>query len=511
MSVAALNSSCHSKQPQPQQQQQQHSGSGAGLSLALAFNEMDEQQQQQFSYVVNNNSINNNNLAASSSSPTSPSGVASSAGPQLDLTATRVALAPTTTKFTDAGSSGSSLNGSDTKRYKLSFQQQQQQVEKPHHGPAAMNSFTMNGVGSGAVNAQRIITTDKDNYMLKATSSAATTPAAAASTATAGAATDSSVQVSPHTNGRPRSASLSFVSSSASASSSSSSRLTSPPRHHHQQQQTQRPPHQQSHRSQPPTPPPPQPPVPFTQQQAPTLKHYRPQQQQQPPSSLLLQQVARVLQQQQQQQQQQYTANSSSNVSSNNSPCAAAPSSNYAPIPPSSSLSCTCPPFGPSSSTSNLSSCNAVVPLVVRSALALALSSATAASGQTGGTCVCLPTCCCHCILPFSSSIAECQSVYHHACARFAASATESSFATPCRPSTGSGGAGASSLTELQSNSSSTDHCSTTPLVSPPQTVPQDVVSPKSLFLLLFHVYCVGGWLRVKLVSHTSGGNLLLC
>lgn len=84
----------------------------------------------------------------------------------------------------------------------------------------------------------------------------------------------------------------------------------------------------------------------------------------------------------------------------------------------------------------------------------LASSSASTPALYGRLVCSCLPTCCCHCTL--LSSIAECQGVYHQACARYVQQHT----AVSCCPS-----------------SSATNGPVANVDASPPQTVPQDVVS----------------------------------
>lgn len=75
--------------------------------------------------------------------------------------------------------------------------------------------------------------------------------------------------------------------------------------------------------------------------------------------------------------------------------------------------------------------------------------------------CACLPTCCCDCSL--LSSIAECQAVYHQACARYIGSASNETPAGCC-PS-------ASSITTGSNDAALND----VPSPTLPQTVPQDV------------------------------------
>ncbi|KZS11848.1 Uncharacterized protein APZ42_023365 [Daphnia magna] len=76
--------------------------------------------------------------------------------------------------------------------------------------------------------------------------------------------------------------------------------------------------------------------------------------------------------------------------------------------------------------------------------------------------CACLPTCCCDCSL--LSSIAECQAVYHQACARYIGSASNETPAGCC-PSV-------SSITTGSNDAALND----VPSPTLPQTVPQDVV-----------------------------------
>ena len=83
--------------------------------------------------------------------------------------------------------------------------------------------------------------------------------------------------------------------------------------------------------------------------------------------------------------------------------------------------------------------------------------------------CACLPTCCCDCNL--LSSIAECQAVYHQACARYIGSSSSNTNNEPAAGCCLS----ASSIT----TSTSTNEAAFNDVPSPtlPQTVPQDVVS----------------------------------
>ena len=79
--------------------------------------------------------------------------------------------------------------------------------------------------------------------------------------------------------------------------------------------------------------------------------------------------------------------------------------------------------------------------------------------------CACLPTCCCDCNL--LSSIAECQAVYHQACARYI-----------------NGSESAGCCTSSVSSITGSNNESTNDAPPPPQTVPQDVVSLVSFSLL---------------------------
>ena len=84
--------------------------------------------------------------------------------------------------------------------------------------------------------------------------------------------------------------------------------------------------------------------------------------------------------------------------------------------------------------------------------------------------CSCAPTCCCHCSL--LSSIAECQSVYHHVCADFVSSDP----AAACSAQDPQAGFSPSSAVDVS---------------SPPHTIHQDVVSPSVFFFLLLNI-CLG-------------------
>ena len=111
------------------------------------------------------------------------------------------------------------------------------------------------------------------------------------------------------------------------------------------------------------------------------------------------------------------------------------------------------PPTPPPSS-SNTRANNAAA-----AAAKVATTSATAATNLSSPycrlLCACLPTCCCDCNL--LSSIAECQAVYHQACARYIATNETAGCCT-------------SSVSSITNDPAIND-------ASPPQTVPQDVVS----------------------------------
>ncbi len=96
--------------------------------------------------------------------------------------------------------------------------------------------------------------------------------------------------------------------------------------------------------------------------------------------------------------------------------------------------------------------------------------------------CACLPTCCCDCNL--LSSIAECQAVYHQACARYIGGSNST---TASDPAAGCCSSSVSSITTGASEAAFND----VPSPTLPQTVPQDVVSlslylTASVFLVIF-------------------------
>ena len=92
--------------------------------------------------------------------------------------------------------------------------------------------------------------------------------------------------------------------------------------------------------------------------------------------------------------------------------------------------------------------------------------------------CSCLPSCCCKCTL--LSSFTDCQSVYHHVCARFTQSQPEGQ--VTCSP----GDSPADTV--------------------PPPTVPQDVVSSKSIFTLSLRTISLNVifFLKKKIVNYSS-------
>jgi hypothetical protein len=100
--------------------------------------------------------------------------------------------------------------------------------------------------------------------------------------------------------------------------------------------------------------------------------------------------------------------------------------------------------------------------------------------------CACLPTCCCDCNL--LSSIAECQAVYHQACARYIGSNSTTTASEPAN--SGCCSSSVSSITTGTSEAAFND----VPSPTLPQTVPQDVVSlslslSHSIRFLLFLIF----------------------
>ena len=87
-------------------------------------------------------------------------------------------------------------------------------------------------------------------------------------------------------------------------------------------------------------------------------------------------------------------------------------------------------------------------------------SASTAGYGVAALLCACAPTCCCKCTL-LSSLSAECQSVFHHACARYI-----------------SGGGGGADPLSASASAACSPGVHDAAEILPPPTVPQDVVSP---------------------------------